>query len=805
MPDGWTVAAIDCGGDIVTGQTTAEVTLASDDDITCTFQNERDAAVIITPSYLVTRVKEGVLSGEGSKACYWLTLPASPGGDVVVEIDPSNLLSEVTVDKNSVTLNDSNWDNLTLSDRSNFLCVRAVDDAVDEPENEQCGDKSAAMTSDAMPYGQECGDHIEYIEHSVSQFSSAAGYDQNTSFVNNTLTNLGRPGENYLEALIRDNDVAGVILTESYAVSDLDEDGTPVGKACYWITLASKPTDTVSVGITADNTEVEIEGGKSNFDLDSTNWNQIGGASILNKVCILPIDENDIDGTNPNAHCKNGSTDMLGDDGAGPLVCGTHLGLVEHDVSSGDSKYDGTTNFSGNGYDDDGDASTINVLIRNDDQPNVTFTPGMVNVLEGSQVSYDVSLSARPTAKVLVQGDGKELAFMPATWNQAQTISVQAQQDNVAEAPETLLLDFKVSSADANFDKLVTKPMEVTVVDDDSAGVFLSTTELQVSEDGKTATYEILLTSQPVEAVNVQIKTDAQLSAAPAVLTFSGASWSVPQQVTVSGIDDLIAEEVLHSARIEHRVSSADKGYDGLEVAAIDAAIADNDAAGILVSAGDLRVSEDGQTATYTVQLLSQPAAEVLVQVNGGGEVSADTAELRFTAADWNRPQTVTLRAVDDLVDEGFSSTATLGHQVQSADPFYNGMAVEVVPVTVDDNDTAGLAISTTTLIIGLGKTGTYSVALTSQPTADVVVDLVSGGMAEATNDACIDGEGGQGCLLFTPANWDIPQTVTVRSYGKGQIVHRAASADGQYDRLEGGSVLVNDMYNVFMPVARGK
>ena len=47
VPDGWTVTAIDCGGGIVTGQTTTEVTLEAGDAITCTFNNTKLATLTI--------------------------------------------------------------------------------------------------------------------------------------------------------------------------------------------------------------------------------------------------------------------------------------------------------------------------------------------------------------------------------------------------------------------------------------------------------------------------------------------------------------------------------------------------------------------------------------------------------------------------------------------------------------------------------------------------------------------------------------------------------------------------------------
>ena len=54
-----------------------------------------------------------------------------------------------------------------------------------------------------------------------------------------------------------------------------------------------------------------------------------------------------------------------------------------------------------------------------------------------------------------------------------------------------------VDSADVNFQNIVIEPVSVVVVDNDSAGVVISTTHLDLSENGGEASYAISLTSQP--------------------------------------------------------------------------------------------------------------------------------------------------------------------------------------------------------------------------------------------------------------------------------------------------------------------
>ena len=79
---------------------------------------------------------------------------------------------------------------------------------------------------------------------------------------------------------------------------------------------------------------------------------------------------------------------------------------------------------------------------------------------------------------------------------------------------------------------------------------------------------------------------------------------------------------------------------------------------------------------------------------------------------------TVSAGQDDDAVDD----TAVLRHDAQGGD--YTGVQGPAVTVTVDDNDTAEIFVSRTSLGITEGGSGTYTVVLTSEPTAAVTVTV---------------------------------------------------------------------------------
>ena len=226
---------------------TAVIHLDPGETVECEFVNA-EAKVQIVESFTVSRVEEGKVTGQGSIACYWITLATAPiGGAVTVAVGPP-ANGEVTLSKSQVTLDAANWNSLTTSERSNFVCIRPVDDKIDESGQQQCWDgNSDIIGNGSLVTDKECGDHTDAIPHRVTS-ASALGYSTGTPLERKQPDRSFAPAPNgEIPVLIQDNDSAGVILTESYGVSDLDEDGHPVGKACYWVTLETMPTAPVKI------------------------------------------------------------------------------------------------------------------------------------------------------------------------------------------------------------------------------------------------------------------------------------------------------------------------------------------------------------------------------------------------------------------------------------------------------------------------------------------------------------------------------------------------------------------------------
>ncbi|MCY4122751.1 MAG: hypothetical protein OXG72_17725, partial [Acidobacteria bacterium] len=74
--------------------------------------------------------------------------------------------------------------------------------------------------------------------------------------------------------------------------------------------------------------------------------------------------------------------------------------------------------------------------------------------------------------------------------------------------------------------------------------------------------------------------------------------------------------------------------------------VTDNDTANLLLSPTSLGVDE-GDDASYTVKLATQPRRTVTVAVSGhsGTDLTLDTTSLTFSTSTWNTAQTVTVTA----------------------------------------------------------------------------------------------------------------------------------------------------------------
>lgn len=319
------------------------------------------------------------------------------------------------------------------------------------------------------------------------------------------------------------------------------------------------------------------------------------------------------------------------------------------------------------------------------------------------------------------------------------------------------------------------------------------TTGLQTTEQGgasQAATFAVVLRTAPTADVTIMISSADASEGTVGVssLTFTTLNWASPQTVTVTGVDDDEADGDVTYSIITAPATSTDLSYAGVNPADVSVKNVDNDSAGIRAQkTTGLTTTEAGGTAKFEVVLNTQPTADVVVPISSSdtGEVTVANPTLTFTTTNWNSPQEVTVKGVDDDAADGNIEVTITSNGATSTDTRYVGKKFDDVKVSNIDNDSAGFVIEP---LIGLetsegGTTDTFTVKLTTQPTADVVLPLSSASPLEVSVDKT--------SLTFTAENWAAAQTVTVTGVDDNlqdgdQIfvisTAPAMSADGRYD-----------------------
>lgn len=244
---------------------------------------------------------------------------------------------------------------------------------------------------------------------------------------------------------------------------------------------------------------------------------------------------------------------------------------------------------------------------------------------------------------------------------------------------------------------------------------------------------------------------------------------------------------------------------------------------GISVSRNSgLVTSEDGGTDSFTVQLDTQPTQDVVIEVSvdpaivpaealvstpGQGSTPAQgpaaSLSLTFTPADWDSPQTVTLIGQDDDLDDG-DIPYGLSLTPSSLDAVYDSLAPLVVSASNTDDDTAGFTISPNSGLVTteLGGEDTFSVVLDSEPRDTVSLTLRTSDSTEGLVSTAGQSFDTDVTLTFTPADWYLPQNVTVQGQDDPVadldvdyliITDSAVSADPGYSGLNPEDVSVTN------------
>lgn len=586
------------------------------------------------------------------------------------------------------------------------------------------------------------------------------------------------------------------LLEQDVTLSNVDEDSANVlvkpvaglvtnemgGTATFTIELTSKPKAEVRIPLTTNDPS---EGTVSPSELVFTTDNYKSAQTVT----VRGVNDDRQDGHQP-------FRILTGQQGTGALIT-EDADYAKLDVANVDCQ----------NQDDD----TAGIIVEPRGQTLVTYE-------DGRTATFTVKLTSEPKAEVTLDMKSSEpaegtvsparLVFTATNWRAPQTVTVKGQQDSLNDGNRAYYVRFDpIQSNDPNYagDKL--RPLDVPFsnVDDDSPFIrLINYTGLSTSEKPGTApaTFQVALGSQPRAKVTIPLSSnrtnEGRVSAAS--LEFTPVNWSSPQTVTITGVDEKVADGPQQFLVVFAPSTSTDADYQGIvpNPSTVSITNQDDDSAGILVkAAANLSSSEPNETATFTVELTSQPTADVTIPLasSNKNEGTVSPASLTFTPANWSAPRTVTLTGVDDKVQDGNQPYSVSVGPATSTDAKYNAKTASDVKVTNLDNDTARIVVDGVTgRASEEGTSATFTISLQTQPTAEVKVAISSTKPGEATVNPT--------SVTFTQANWGSKQTITVTGVNDDMQdgdqpvridLAPATSSDGNYKEMDPPDVTVTN------------
>lgn len=520
-----------------------------------------------------------------------------------------------------------------------------------------------------------------------------------------------------------DDDVAGVSIhiPEDFVIEEGHD--TPI-----LVKLNTKPKHDVTVTFKEENDTSEIDFGEGKLVLTPEDWN------IGKSLHIMGIQDAVIDGDKP----------------------------AKFSVSA--KSQDPYYNLDPVSYD---------VRVKDMDTAELITTMSHAAIVHEGSPDFEMitlSLSSKPTANVDVDisvSDATELkvskstaSISPSAWNYPLDIPVNSVDDFLVDGDQRSTVIVQLTSSDKNFNGL-TKEVTFMTVDNDQAGLVISSNVASFSEDSGTSVgISVKLRAQPTANVTVNVtSSDAtELTVAQGnVLTFTPANWDTDQQVTVTVADDSIADGT-QQAYAMFNSTSTDNHFNGLKANSVIYSVVDNEAPSVILTMPTPSLSLDNPAGTAHVSLGVQPNDESLVTVSFSSSnpevISFNPTHVTFDASTWNTPKEITITA--DFSKQTQASSTEWIQATASADSVYSDIL----------SDKINMTLVKVPPVQNFDYSGSVQRISLPQGTYKLEVWGAQGGGAEDGNDS--SGFGGRGGYSAGKLTLSETTTLYVRVGGKG-------------------------------------
>ena len=512
------------------------------------------------------------------------------------------------------------------------------------------------------------------------------------------------------------------------------QEGNPQTATVSLVLLVAPLTDVIIDIASMDTTEVTLS--QASLTFTAINWN------VPQNITLSSVDEVLVDGSQ--------TVSITANIGAASHVAFTGLAPQTVSLVHSDNDVAGFTVSPLLGTLTEGDSQTASLTVVLNKQP-------LSNVV--------VDLSISPTDEITTSVGS--LTFTTTNWNTPQVITVSSVNEFLIDGTIVSTITFSINpTSDGEFTSLPNQFVLAANLDNDVAGFTVSSLGGGALQEGSLATVSFTLVLDAEPDSGFVILDIASLDLSEVVVNplntprvFSPANWNVPQIVTLSSVDDIILDGTVTSTINVSVNAFSTAAFSSLALQTVLVPNLDNEVPGFQLSPVVGTLTEGATpTASFSAVLLVQPLTDVRLNLvsNDISEVSlGGTTFLTFTAANWNVPQTVTLNQVDEfLIDGSQTSSITASIDITSNAGFI-GLPSQSVVVTTFDDDVAGITIVVTdNLSSESGDTAQFTAQLDAIPTANVTIDFDTSNASEAVPLVTQ--------ITFTPANWNIPQTVTI-------------------------------------------
>ncbi len=549
------------------------------------------------------------------------------------------------------------------------------------------------------------------------------------------------------------------------------------GTATFTVALVTQPSAAVTVSVTSRDTS-EGAASPSSLTFATTAWNTAQTVTVT------------------------GADDAIDD--------GDVTWAVRLDPSSGDANYDGLSN--------------VDVSVTTTDDDGV---PGVVLVLSPSSISESggaatvtarlthpsgaaTTVTVTPVSGFYTVGSDATITIAAgSTANASDTATITAVNDDVHQGAAGRSTTVTATVANSMGAGSVSGGA-LTLADDEAApGAELALSAASISENGGTSVVSATLSGKSAAATTVTVTPVSgayTVGSDATIVIAAGSTAAASDTVTITAVNN-DTDEPDRTATVTGTVAS---GLGAGTVSGATLTLTDDDAApGVTLVVASSSIPENGGSTTVSATLTHRSSAATTVTVtpvSGSYTVASGVgATIVIAAGSTASTDTVAIAAVNDDVDNVSNRSVTVVGTAANAQAATNSetMTVTGASLTLTDDDTAGLAVSPVPSASSplrtteSGGTDTFTVKLSSRPTGDVVLGVVSSDTTEGTVSAS--------SLTFTATTWNTAQTVTVtgvddapanpadgnRDYTVTLTVDQPSTADAKYDALSSSPVIV--------------